>query len=74
MRVLLAILDGDALPAQLLHGDERLMNVSVLVHQEGPKVKGETFRMEDVWGGLGHICGTLSGVALRWSRGGMNVQ
>lgn len=52
----LALLDCDTLPAQLLHGHERLVNVSVLLDEEGTEVDGEPLRMEDMRGCLCEVC------------------
>ena len=42
----------DALPPELLNGNERLVDVCVLRHEVCSQVQGEAFRMEDVRGCL----------------------
>ena len=45
----------DAFPSELLNGDEGLVDVSVLLDEEGAEMDGETLRMEDVRGSLCEI-------------------
>ena len=47
----------DALPLQLLHGHEGLVDVCVFGHQVGSKMQREAFRMHNVRRGLCEICG-----------------
>lgn len=46
---------GDTLPAQFLDGDESLVNVGVLLHEEGAEMESEAFGVKDVRRGLRQI-------------------
>ena len=67
MTVFLAV-HVDALPAQLLDGDKRLVDVRVLGDEVRPEVQRKAFGVQNMWGRLCEVCASNAEYSLENGR------